>query len=157
MRALKTVPQFMDAMKDLGSEVHPSFDLSTFLWDWRLPGHWKSDEISPFEKVRIFDNEPNPAFLPTDALRDFVGLERFEIERTLGGVLTTTPDNMPIISEVEGISGLILAAGLFYGVTMAPVVGETVANIVTGKNPAFDLKPLRFSRFTDGSPTLYQP
>lgn len=63
---------------------------------------------------------------------------------------------MPVISGVEGIPGLFLGTGFYYGLTMGPAAGQALADLVSGQTPAFDVRPYRYERFIDGSMLQFQ-
>jgi glycine/D-amino acid oxidase-like deaminating enzyme len=78
-----------------------------------------------------------------------------ELDRWAGAMMTTL-DNMPVISGVDAHPGLFIGSGFYFGLTMAPAAGEALADLVMGRKPQFDLKLYRFSRFSDGSPTVFR-
>jgi D-amino-acid dehydrogenase len=64
------------------------------------------------------------------------------------GLRPCTPDGLPVIGRAPGIDNLVLATGhAMLGITLAPVTGELVADIVTGAPPRHALEPLRPDRF----------
>jgi D-hydroxyproline dehydrogenase subunit beta len=68
--------------------------------------------------------------------------------RAWTGFRPYTPDMLPIISPVEGISGLYIAAGHEgIGITEAPVTGKLVSQLVTGQPLDLSIQELSFSRF----------
>jgi len=141
-------------MSDFAGEVRPVLNLKTFLEEWRIPERWRLDEPSPFEQRRILMPEENTKVLDGvlagvrasyPAFNDAHVLERWS------GALTSTLDNMPVLSGVEGHPGLYLGSGCYYGLTQGPAAGEALADLVMGRMPKFDLRPYRLSRFSDGS------
>ena len=47
---------------------------------------------------------------------------------------------------------MIMATGMSgHGFGIGPGFGQIIADMVTGKNVAFDMQRFRFNRFTDGS------
>lgn len=70
--------------------------------------------------------------------------------RSVSGTYDITPDWHPILGWVPDVEGLYLAAGFSgHGLKLAPAVGECVAAEVLGKQPPFDIRPLRFERFAE--------
>lgn len=64
------------------------------------------------------------------------------------GFRPCTPDGLPIIGPVSRYDNLVMATGhSMVGVSLAPVTGKLVAEVVTGKAPSIDLDPLRLGRF----------
>lgn len=83
-------------------------------------------------------------------LPDYVGAE---MVRAVSGVYDVTPDYHPILGWAGGVEGLCLAVGFSgHGLKLAPAIGEVIADTVLGREPAFDISPLRLSRFSDGEP-----
>ena len=68
------------------------------------------------------------------------------------GAIDTTPDLIPVISDVEKLPGFYLATGFSgHGFALGPAAGELVADLVTGATPMMDISPYRLDRFTDGT------
>ncbi|MGD9537589.1 MAG: NAD(P)/FAD-dependent oxidoreductase [Alphaproteobacteria bacterium] len=86
----------------------------------------------------------------TARLPDYAGAE---IVRSVSGVYDVTPDYHPILGWAGGVEGLCLAVGFSgHGLKLAPAIGELIADTVLGREPAFDVSPLRLSRFAEGKP-----
>ena len=63
------------------------------------------------------------------------------ILRAWAGPLAATPDEMPVIGEVPGHPGFLVAAGT-YAFTFGPLWGETLRDLVDGKPTALPLDDL---------------
>jgi sarcosine oxidase, subunit beta len=81
------------------------------------------------------------------------------IVRGVTGVYDMTPDGRPMLGELPGLSGLVLAAGFSgTGFKISPAVGEAVATLVTSgpgsQRPpgVVDITPFRPGRFAEGQP-----
>jgi len=77
------------------------------------------------------------------------------IVRGVTGVYDMTPDGRPLLGELPGLSGLVLATGFSgTGFKISPAVGEAVAALVTGSPVAgsVDITPFRPGRFAEGRP-----
>jgi sarcosine oxidase, subunit beta len=87
------------------------------------------------------------------AARRVPGLGDAGIVRGITGVYDMTPDGRPMLGELPGLSGLVLAAGFSgTGFKISPAVGEAVAALVTG-NPvagSVDIGPFWPGRFAAG-------
>jgi glycine/D-amino acid oxidase-like deaminating enzyme len=85
-------------------------------------------------------------------MRRLPALERGGVQGGWAGLYTVTPDWNPIIDQVEGIPGLLLALGFSgSGFKMGPVVGELLADMATGqKECPIDPSVYRLSRFSAG-------
>lgn len=75
-----------------------------------------------------------------------------EIRKGWAGLYDVTPDWHPILGRMPGLEGFICAYGWSgAGFKMAPVVGEMLADLVTGeKRCPIDPHPFRFERFAEG-------
>ena len=64
------------------------------------------------------------------------------------GLRPCTPDGLPLVGRSETPDNLVLASGhAMMGLTLAPVTGRLVGEIVAGEEPSHDLRPLRPGRF----------
>ncbi|GAA4845802.1 FAD-binding oxidoreductase [Actinomycetospora corticicola] len=84
----------------------------------------------------------------------FPGLVDASIASTYAGCYDVTPDFNPVISRVDGLDGLVVAAGFSgHGFKISPEVGRLVADLVLDgessvpETPASDF---RLSRFAEG-------
>ncbi len=70
------------------------------------------------------------------------------------GAYDMTPDSRPMLGEVPGVAGLVVAIGLSgMGFKISPAVGESVAALVTGDmSTSVDVHPFRPGRFAEGRP-----
>jgi len=69
-----------------------------------------------------------------------------------GGYVDSTPDAVPVISPVDGMGGLLLAAGCSgHGFGLGPGIGRLAADLVANDTPCVDPRPFRLSRLLDGS------
>jgi sarcosine oxidase subunit beta len=82
----------------------------------------------------------------------FPALEDAEIMTGWAGLYEVTPDNQGIVGESEEVPGLWLGCGFSgHGFMQAPAVGEVLADLVVGRDPAFDISGLRPGRFAAGA------
>lgn len=147
------------ALRNLGSSIVPVLNGSTFMTFARMPERWALDGPSPFETHRILVPETMTVEV-SDAVRDlasiFPAMKISAVAESWAGALTSTPDNMPIISPVSAYPGLIVGSGFYFGLTMAPAAGEALADLAMGRKPGIDLTAYRFDRFNDGSPLVFR-
>jgi len=113
------------------------------------------DRVSPYEKMRVLDPKPDVRFLRrtmTELKRRFPAFRDTRIVQAWGGYIDVTPDVVPVISEVDGFAGLVVATGFSgHGFGIGPGAGWLVADLVTGTTPFVDPTHFRLSRFSDGS------
>lgn len=73
-------------------------------------------------------------------------LDRARVVRAWAGVRTVPPDGYPIIGAVEGLEGYVHAV-MHRGVTLAPLVGQVLAEVMMQGRTSHDIHPYRMSRF----------
>jgi glycine/D-amino acid oxidase-like deaminating enzyme len=122
-----------------------------FIEEWRIPRHWRLDEISPFERVRVLDPAPVPS-LNHEGLnnlrRAFPAFAGARITQNWAGLIDVTPDATPVIGPVDAIPGLFLASGLSgHGFGIGPGAGKLMAELVMGRTPCVDPHLFRLDRF----------
>jgi sarcosine oxidase subunit beta len=109
-------------------------------WPGRVTDHAGNRYEMLEESVRASLETARAVFEPVGACalaRSWAGLEAF------------TPDDLPILGPVPGISGLLVAAGFSgHGFALSPMVGDILARLATGQDPLESLwKGLRYDRF----------
>jgi D-amino-acid dehydrogenase len=76
------------------------------------------------------------------------GMENLELVEIWRGLRPCTPDGLPIIGRPPSLDNIIVAAGhATLGMSLGPITGKLVAQLVNGETPALDLGPLRVDRF----------
>lgn len=83
------------------------------------------------------------------ALRFFPKMDDFNIIRAYTGFRPYTEDHLPIVSEVDEVSGYYIAAGHEGdGISLATGTGKLIEELITGKEKkVFSPEPLRYDRF----------
>lgn len=98
-----------------------------------------------------YSMEPNPIWIQRieNSAREYLRLdETLDVKETWAGLRPTTPDGVPIIGRSPRHSNLILATGhAMLGLSLGPGTGQVVAELINGRETAFDLSPLRLERF----------
>ncbi|MEJ2410497.1 MAG: FAD-binding oxidoreductase [Novosphingobium sp.] len=122
-----------------------------FLDDLALKRRWKSDQVSPFEKLRTMDPPVNQG-LNDEAMRNLIAawpiFARARVAQQWGGMIDVTPDSMPVIGPVKRLPGVTLATGFSgHGFGTGPAAGELAADLVMGRQPRIDPTPYRLDRF----------
>ena len=157
--AIRRLFSLKPALDNLGSSIIPVLNGATFLAFAQMPKRWKLDEPSPFEAHRILVPETMSDEidgLVADFSAIFPKLQKPMVTDRWAGALTSTLDNMPVISPVSAYPGLIVGSGFYFGLTMAPAAGEALADLAMGRTPSIDLRHYRFDRFHDGSPIVFR-
>ncbi len=122
-----------------------------FFKDLALARHWKSSQVTPFERVRVQDPQANTA-LNDEALRNLKAawpvFEQAQIAAAWAGTIDVTPDSNPVIGPVPALPGLTLATGFSgHGFGTSPAAGQLAADLVSQAPPLIDPSPYRFERF----------
>ena len=121
---------------------------------WRQ-GHetmakWSLDDVTPMERNRILDPTPDTGQIRATYQRAhelIPALKGIGISNAWASYIDSTPDGIPAIGEVDGISGFILAAGFSgHGFGISPGAGHMIADIITGSEPIVDPRPYRPGR-----------
>ena len=82
------------------------------------------------------------------ARRLVAGLEGRRVVEVWRGLRPCTPDGLPIVGRPPSLENVVLATGhAMMGLTLAPVTGRLVGEILTEQAPSHDLRPLRPERF----------
>jgi D-amino-acid dehydrogenase len=76
---------------------------------------------------------------------NLTGLEQVE---TWAGLRPCTPDGLPVIGRTSNCSNLTVATGhAMLGISLAPITGQLVVQIITGQPPSVDVSALSLARF----------
>lgn len=98
-----------------------------------------------------FDTTVQWDFLPQVidvAVRRLPALADASISRAWAGLYEMSPDGNPILGAADGVDGLYLINGFSgHGFQHSPAAGRILADVITGRDPAFDLTPFAADRF----------
>lgn len=140
------VPTLIKSWRELKLRVG-----NRFFQEWRTPRSWASDEVSPFEQVRILDPVPFERFNReglAHLVKAFPAFANSRITQSWAGLIDVTPDAVPVIGPAGGVPGFFIASGFSgHGFGIGPGAGKLMADIVTGAEPCVDPAPFRFDRF----------
>jgi D-amino-acid dehydrogenase len=86
----------------------------------------------------------------SQAAREYLnGMAELELIEIWRGLRSVTPDGLPIIGRSKSLENLIVASGHgTLGISLGPITGKLVSQIISGEAPAIDLTPLRVERFS---------
>lgn len=144
------MPQFMRRLKNVRIGVGASFISGPD----SLPALLARDERI-FEENRVLDPPPL-GWLVSQVVesvqKTFPQLGDIQIDSAWGGWVDCTPDAVPVVSKVDGVEGLVIAAGCSgHGFGLGPGLGHLAAELVADDTPSVDPAPFRLSRLVDGS------
>ena len=104
---------------------------------------------------RGLEPQPNPAKVRrslAELQRVLPALPPLGIARAWAGYIDAAPDLVPVLGEVPGVRGLVLATGFSgHGFAMGPIAGRLVSELVVDGKPSLDISGFRFSRFAEGA------
>jgi len=103
---------------------------------------------------RVLDPAPDGALLE-GALARFRALlpscAGLGVQETWAGMIETTPDALPVLGELPGLSGLVVATGFSgHGFGMGPIAGRLTAELIAEGRTSLDLSAFRFGRYAAG-------
>jgi glycine/D-amino acid oxidase-like deaminating enzyme len=147
---IKYIPALLQELKVL----RLSFG-KEFFEELNMPRRWSLDDVTPFEKTRVLSPDPSEKVLKgirqnIDAM--FPQLADTPIVESWAGMVETSPDVVPMIDAIDTIPGFHIATGFSgHGFGLGPGAGKAIAGMLTGEDTGIDIKPLRLSRFFDGT------
>lgn len=88
----------------------------------------------------------------TALARIYPELAEVPVARSWGGYIDGTPDNLPVLSTVDDLEGLVIGAGFSgHGFGLSPASGGVLADLaIEGTSPRHDVSAFRFARFASG-------
>jgi glycine/D-amino acid oxidase-like deaminating enzyme len=149
--SLKFIPALLQELRVL----RPTFG-KEFFEELNMPRRWSLDDVTPFEQTRVLNPEPSQKILRglrRNIDRMFPQLADTPIVESWAGMVETSPDVVPMIDSIDDIPGFHIATGFSgHGFGLGPGAGKVIAGMLTGEDTGIDIRPLRLSRFFDGSP-----
>jgi glycine/D-amino acid oxidase-like deaminating enzyme len=122
-----------------------------FLDAVRQKKRWSNSEVTPMEKTRVLEPKVHTAILQRTKAKLDQAVPWFrnaKIRYQWTGVIDILPDELPVMSHVETVPGLVVATGFSgHGFGIGPGAGQLVADLVTGAVPIVDPKPFALARF----------
>src|SRR5262245_40571240 len=144
-----------------------------------LPNYWKNKVLFRFHVGRpllrslaaalpgsparrrplVWDRGVEPVPNPEKVRRSLAELQRtlpalpkLDVARRWAGYIDATPDLVPVLGEVPGLRGLVLATGFSgHGFAMGPIAGRLVSELIVDGKTSLDISGFRFSRFAEGA------
>ncbi|MDA1008259.1 MAG: FAD-dependent oxidoreductase [Planctomycetota bacterium] len=86
--------------------------------------------------------------LRTGARRYIPGVEMGAVTEEWAGYRPALPDGMPAVGAIDSIPGLLVGTGhAMLGMTLGPIAGRALSQLVIGEKPEIDLSLMRPDRF----------
>ena len=148
--AREFMPQFLQRLKAVQVTLGKSFfsgpeSLSTLL----------GNDPHVFEKIRVLDPAPlarQIRLIVANVNATYPQLGGIEVDHTWGAYVDCTPDAVPVVSTVDSLGGLVIAAGSSgHGFGLGPGLAHLAADLTTNAQPSVDPAPFRLQRLTDGT------
>jgi sarcosine oxidase subunit beta len=106
------------------------------------------------DETPTFDTTVQWDFLPEVidvAVRRLPALAEASISHAWAGLYEVTADGNPILGATEGLDGFYQINGFSgHGFQHSPAAGRIVADLISGRDPAFDVSPFAHARFARG-------
>jgi sarcosine oxidase subunit beta len=110
-----------------------------------LFGMGDPDETPGFDVTVRWDFLPKVTEM---AVRRLPAMADAAVSHAWAGLYEMTPDHNPIIGPSADVSGFYTIAGFSgHGFQHAPAAGRILADLITGRDPQFDLTPFAADRF----------
>lgn len=75
-------------------------------------------------------------------------LKKLNLIRVFAGLRPYTPDGLPILGPIAGLSGFVMAAGHEGdGIALAPITGEIIAELIVDNKTSFPIEEYELNRF----------
>ncbi len=154
-QGLRYARQFYPTFKARRKNLKIDLGLGAFLSGPEALARWQFDGVSPFEKIRILDPAADRGLVQEGLAamrREYPTMGEIRVEQSWGGMIDSTPDAIPVISDIAKLPGLIVSAGFSgHGFGIGPGAGRLAADLATDSPPVVDPTPYRYSRLVDGS------
>lgn len=133
-------------------------DVSDRIYDHNIaftiePTHANNYLIGGHREFRGFDTRSENEVMKgisERALRFIPKLKDVSCLRAYAGIRPWVIDHLPIVSEVEEVPGYFIAGGHEGdGISMAPITGKMVTQLISNEETDFNIDRLKFSRYKD--------
>ncbi len=108
-------------------------------------------EFDNFTQHRTLEPSPDSVGLERAIqafAEEYPAAEPLRLQKAWAGWIDYMPDELPVIGESDQCSGLFTAAGLSgNGFAMGPIVGKTIADLISSGSSEHDLSAFQASRF----------
>ena len=99
-----------------------------------------NEEINPVRVQGIIKSAPR--YFPDFTAQDFEGIQPWR------GLRPCSPDGLPYVGRTARFGNLTLATGhAMMGLSLGPITGQLVAQILSGEKPSLDLTLLNPDRY----------
>ena len=134
----RQLPQLCSIFSEARVAVTPMGDTLRFGGTMEIAG--LNEDINPVRVKGIIKSVPKyfPAFTPDD----FEGIQPWR------GLRPCSPDGMPYMGRTAQFSNLVIATGhAMMGLSLGPITGKLMAEVLSGESPSIDLSLLDPDRY----------
>ena len=134
----RQLPQLCSIFTEARVAVTPMGDTLRFGGTMEIAG--LNEDINPVRVKGIIKSVPKyfPAFTPDD----------FENIQPWRGLRPCSPDGMPYMGRTAQFSNLVIATGhAMMGLSLGPITGKLMAEVLSGESPSIDLGLLNPDRY----------
>ncbi len=147
--AFRQLRRFLPGLRKNHAELSLLLDRSA--WDGLItPRRWADDAVTPFERCRVLDPEPQEAVLwraMRAVQKAFPAFAAARVAESWGGIIDVTPDGVPVIDHSDRLPGLVIATGFSgHGFGIGPAAGQLAAELAVGAAPLVDPAAFRLAR-----------
>ena len=139
--------------RDIGSGGTPPLRLTCMLGEHSvlctpMDGFVRYSGTMEFSGLNHVLRRPRLEQLTTAAKMYFDGVGDAPSRSEWCGLRPCTPDGLPIVGPVPGHADVFVATGhAMLGLTMGPITGQLISELVLDKRPSMDIHALRVGRF----------
>lgn len=139
----------VDLQRSAGDPTLPIFIREARVIATPLDGALRFGGTLELDGLDLRINSARVEAIKNAAYRTFEHTRNTPIVEVWSGLRPCTSDGLPMIGRAPGFDNLIIATGHgMSGLQLAPVTGRLVAELVFGRAPSLDLRPVRPDRFT---------
>ena len=134
----RELPRLCSIFKEASMAITPMGSSLRFGGTMEIAG--LNEDINPVRVRGII--KAVPKYFPKFTPEDFASIQPWR------GLRPCSPDGLPYLGRTAKFSNLILATGhAMMGMSLSPITGQIVGEIVSGEKPAFDLSLLSPDRY----------
>jgi D-amino-acid dehydrogenase len=134
----RQLPQLCSIFTEARVAITPMGDTLRFGGTMEIAG--LNEDINPVRVQGIIKSVPK--YFPQFTAEDFAGVQPWR------GLRPCSPDGLPYLGRTAKFSNLIIATGhAMMGLSLGPISGQLVSEIVSGEKPSFDLTLLNPDRY----------
>src|SRR5436190_3241298 len=134
----RQLPQLCSIFTEARVAITPMGDTLRFGGTMEIAG--LNEDINPVRVQGIIKSVPK--YFPKFAAEDFAGVQPWR------GLRPCSPDGLPYLGRTAKFANLTIATGhAMMGLSLGPISGQLVSEIVSGEKPSFDLTLLNPDRY----------